>query len=79
MRQINQQDKANKQEQARANHGEVIAPDDEERVRNEKRQDNHADPAHNLGHPEAVLNRRAAVLGRPHSDKHERHEHVEEA
>jgi hypothetical protein len=77
--QINQQNEPNKQEQTSANHRKVVAPDNEERVWNEKRQDHHADPAHDLGHPEAVLDGRAAVLGRPHSNKHERHEHVEEA
>ena len=78
MRQIHEQDETDEQEQTRADHGEVVAPDDEERVRDKEGQDNHADPAHDLGSPEAVLYGGAAVLGRPYSDEHKRHEDVEE-
>lgn len=78
MRQVHQEDESDEQEQARANHGKVVAPHDEERVRDEEGQDNHANPAEDLGRPEAVLYRRAPVLRRPHANQHQRHQDVEE-
>lgn len=79
MCQVDQQNQANEQEQAGTSHGEVVAPHDEERVRDEEGQDNHGDPADDLGAPEAVLNLCAAVLGGANTNKHKRHEDVEEA
>ena len=79
MRQVDQQDKTNEQEQTGAGHGKVVAPDDEERVRDEESQDDHENPAKNLRAPETVLDLCAAVLGRPDTDEHESHEDVEEA
>lgn len=79
MRQVDEQDQANEQEETGARHGEVVAPDDEERVRDEEGEDDHGDPAEDLGAPEAVLDGRAAVLGGPDADEHEGHEDVEEA
>jgi len=78
MRQIDKQNESNEKEQTRANHGKIVAPDDEERVRDEKGQNDHANPAHDLGKPETVLYGRATVLGRPYSDEHKRHNDVEE-
>jgi hypothetical protein len=79
VRQIDKQNETDKQEQARADHRKVVAPHDEERVRNEESQDNHANPSQHLWRPETVLNRRATVLRRPYSNEHKRHEDVEEA
>lgn len=79
VRQIDQQNQTNEQEQAGSGHGEVVAPNDKERVGNEEGENNHANPAQDLGRPKAVLDLRAAVLGGPHTDEHQGHEDVEEA
>lgn len=78
MRKVDQQDETNEQEEARANHGEVVAPNDEERVRNEKGENDHADPGDKLGSPESVLDWRASVLRVPDTDEHHGHDDVEE-
>ena len=77
MRQIDKQNKTDEEEQACAHHSKVVSPYDEERVRDEKGQDNHAHPAEDLGQPEAVLDSSARVLGCPYSDEHQCHEDVE--
>jgi hypothetical protein len=78
VRQIDQQNQTNEQEQAGPGHGEVVAPNDEERVGNEEGEDDHANPAQDLRCPKAVLDLGAAVLGGPHTDEHQGHEDVEE-
>lgn len=79
MRKVDEQDQADEEEEACANHGEVVAPDDEEGVRNEEGQDHQGQPGDDLGPPEAVLDGRTAVLGAPHADEHHGHDDVEEA
>ena len=54
MREINKKDKAEEYEQSGANHGNVVAPEDEKAVRYEERDDDKHQPEQNFGAPPTV-------------------------
>lgn len=79
MSQVNEQNQANEQEETGAHHGDIVAPENEEGVRNKKGQHDHDEPGNDLGTPEAVLNGRATVFGAADTDEHHGHDEVKEA
>ena len=76
---VDKEDQADEQKEAGTNHGKVIAPYDEERIRDEEGQDHKGQPGDDLWTPESVLDGGAAILGAPHADEHHGHDDVEES
>lgn len=61
MGKIDEENQAKQEEEDGTCQGDVVAPKDEETVRNEEADDDEANPGDDLGAPEAILNRATAV------------------
>lgn len=79
MSQVNQENETKKQEQDSADQSDIIAPDNEEAIRNQEGNDNETDPSNQFGSPEAILNSRSLVARVLDADQQEGHDEVEEA
>lgn len=79
MSQVDQENETKKQEQDSADQSDIVAPDDEEAIRNQEGNDNETDPGDQLGSPEAVLNSRSLVACVLDADEQQGHDEMEEA
>lgn len=78
MRQIDKQNQTEENVEYGTDDGDVLAPHDEEVIRNEEGDDDQTEPSDNLRSPEAVLNRRPLVFGATDADEEKSHDEVEE-
>ena len=79
VRQVDQQNKAENEEEHRTNQRDVIAPEHKELVRDKEGQDDQSEPSDDLGSPEAVLDFRAWVLGGVDSEEKPSQHEVKQA
>jgi len=79
MSQVYQENEAEKQEQHSADQSDIVAPDDEEAVRNQEGDDDQSDPGNYLGTPEAVLDSRSLVACVLDANEQQGHDGVEKS
>ena len=63
MSEINEQDQAEEDEDCGANNGDIVAPEDEETVRNEEGDDGEDKPEQDLGTPPAARGVSSMIRG----------------
>lgn len=79
MRQINQEDKADQEEEDGANQSNIIAPEDEEAVGNEEGNDDETNPGRQFRTPETILNCGSLIPGAVDANEEQRQDEVQEA
>lgn len=79
MSQVDQENETKEQEQDSTDQSDIVAPEDEESVRDQEGDDNETNPSDQLGPPETILNSRSLVACVLDANQQESHDEVEEA